>query len=113
MRGEGAGRCVFIALYRTAGRGSRLRKYTIGPYGRLTLHTARTEAQKVFSARREGRDPATEKREGKRRVTADRVEVLVETFHAQHLVNARSGEKLKRILDREVVGAWRGKSVHE
>jgi hypothetical protein len=27
------GRRVFIVLYRTAGAGSRLRKYTIGPYG--------------------------------------------------------------------------------
>jgi len=77
----------------------------------MTLHTARTEAQKVFTARREGRDPASEKREGKRRITADRVEVLIETFHAQHLVHARSGQKLKRILEREVVSAWRGKSV--
>src|SRR3712207_9166506 len=111
MRGEGAGRCVFIALYRTAGRGSRLRKYTIGPYGRMTLHTARTEAQKDFAARRERRDPASEKREGKRRINADRVEELVETFHAQHLVHARSGQKLKRILEREAVSAWRRKSV--
>ena len=28
------GRKIFIVLYRTAGAGSRLRKYTIGPYGR-------------------------------------------------------------------------------
>src|SRR5947209_3094491 len=32
------GRKVFIVLYRTGGAGSRLRKYTIGPYGRVTLH---------------------------------------------------------------------------
>ena len=29
------GRKVFIVLYRTAGAGSALRKYTIGPYGRV------------------------------------------------------------------------------
>jgi hypothetical protein len=44
------GRKVFIVLYRTAGAGSRLRKYTIGPYGRVTLHQARVSAQKVFAA---------------------------------------------------------------
>jgi hypothetical protein len=31
------GRKVFVVLYRTGGAGSPLRKYTIGPYGRVTL----------------------------------------------------------------------------
>ena len=34
------GRKVFIVLYRTGGAGSRLRKYTVGPHGRVTLHQA-------------------------------------------------------------------------
>src|SRR3984893_12995028 len=67
------GRKVFIVLYRAGGAGSKLRKYTIGPYGRVTLHQARVAAQKVFAARLEGRDPAAEKREIKRRVVSDRV----------------------------------------
>src|SRR5436309_14697346 len=62
------GRKVFIVLYRTGGAGSKLRKYTIGPYGRLTLHQAHIAAQKVFAAKLEGRDPAAEKREAKCRV---------------------------------------------
>src|SRR5258705_10167686 len=45
------GRKVFVVLYRTAGAGARLRKYTIGPYGRGTLNQARVTAQKVFSAK--------------------------------------------------------------
>ncbi len=57
------GRKVFVVLYRAGGAGSKLRKYTIGPYGRVTLHQARVTAQKVFAARLEGRDPAAEKRE--------------------------------------------------
>src|SRR5262245_56723631 len=60
------GRKVFIVLYRTGGAGSRLRKYTIGPYGRVTLHQARVAAQRVFTAKLDGRDPAAEKREAKR-----------------------------------------------
>ena len=56
------GHKVFIVLYRTGGAGSKLRKYTIGPYGRVTLHQARVAAQKVFAAKLEGRDPAAEKR---------------------------------------------------
>ncbi len=54
------GRKVFIVLYRTAGAGSKLRKYTIGPYGRVTLHQARVAAQRVFAAKLDGRDPVAE-----------------------------------------------------
>jgi integrase len=107
------GRKVFIVLYRTGGAGSKLRKYTIGPYGRVTLHQARLAAQKVFAAKLEGRDPAAEKRERKRRVVADRVEDLLESFITQRLSKNRSGGEVARLLRREVGKAWAGKSIHE
>ena len=107
------GRKVFIVLYRTGGAGSKLRKYTIGPYGRVTLHQARVAAQKVFAARLEGRDPAAEKREAKRRIVADRVEDLLETFIAQRLSQNRSGGEIARLLRREVGKTWGGRSIHE
>jgi hypothetical protein len=107
------GRKVFIVLYRTGGAGSRLRKYTIGPYGRVTLHQARVAAQKVFAAKLEGRDPAAEKREAKRRTVTDRVEDLLENFIAQHLSVKRSGDEIARLLRREVGRVWAGKSIHE
>src|ERR1700751_3978505 len=92
------GRKVFIVLYRTGGAGSKLRKYTIGPYERVTLHQARLAAQKVFAARLEGRDLAAEKRERKRRVVADRVEDLLETFIEQRLSQNRPGAEITRLL---------------
>jgi integrase len=107
------GRKVFIVLYRTGGAGSKLRKYTIGPYGRVTLHQARVAAQKVFAAKLEGRDPAAEKREAKRRVVADRVEDLLEAFIAQRLSKNRSVAEVSRLLRREVGKPWAGRSVHE
>ncbi len=71
------GRKVFIVLYRTGGAGSK----SVQVYHRLmrsaTLHHARVAAQKVFAARLDGRDPAAEKREKKRRVVADRVDDLL------------------------------------
>src|SRR3981081_1187874 len=70
------GRKVFIVLYRIAGAGSRLRKYTIGPYGRVTLAMAKAQAQKIFAARLDGRDPAAEKRESRRRLTVDSIDDL-------------------------------------
>src|SRR5437588_7566602 len=106
-------RKVFIVLYRTGGAGSKLRKYTIGPYGRVTLHQARVAAQKVFAAKLEGRDPAAEKREARRRVVADRVEDLLETFIAQHVSQNRSAAEISRLLRREAGRPWTGRSIHE
>src|SRR5262245_54105961 len=77
------GRKVFVVLYRTGGAGSRLRKYTIGTYGRVTLHQARVAAQKVFAARLEGRDLAAEKRAARKRMTVDRVDDLLEAYITQ------------------------------
>jgi integrase len=100
-------------LYRTGGAGSKLRKYTIGPYGRVTLHQARVAAQRVFAAKLEGRDPAAERRKAKRRVVADRVEELLEGFIAQRLSRNRSAGEISRLLRREIGSAWTGKSIHE
>jgi integrase len=107
------GRKVFIVLYRTGGAGSRLRKYTIGPYGRVTLHQARVAAQKVFAAKLEGRDPAAEKRAARRRVVADQVGDLLETYIAQRLSQNRSGGEIARLLRREIGKIWAGRSIHE
>src|SRR5688572_21742778 len=107
------GRKVFIVLYRTAGAGSRLRKYTIGPYGRITLHQARIAAQRIFAEKLEGRDPATEKREANRRLVADRVEDLLEAFIAQHVSQNRSAHETSRMLRREIGSAWGNRSIHE
>jgi integrase len=107
------GRKVFLVLYRTGGAGSKLRKYTIGPYGRVTLHQARVAAQKVFAARLEGRDPAAERKEAKRKLVADRVEDVLETFIAQRLSQNRSGNEIARLLRRELVKTWGGRSIHD
>jgi integrase len=107
------GRKVFVVLYRTGGAGSKLRKYTIGPYGRVTLHQARMAAQKVFAAKLEGRDLAAEKRDARRRAVTDRVEDLLETFIAQRLSQNRSAAEVARLLRREVGKAWGGKSIHD
>jgi integrase len=106
------GRKVFIVLYRTGGAGSKLRKYTIGPYGQVTLHQARVAAQKVFASKLDGRDPAAEKREAKRRAVADLVEDLLENFITQRLSQNRSAAETSRLLRREVGKPWAGRSIH-
>ena len=106
------GRKVFVVLYRIGGAGSRLRKYTIGPYGRVALQMARAEAQKVLAARLEGRDPATEKRESKRRMTTDRVDDLIEIFIVQHVSKTRKAAEIARLLRREVISRWGNRCIH-
>src|SRR3954469_18420980 len=103
------GRKVFVVMYRG---GSRLRKYTIGPYGRVTLHQARVSAQKVFAAKLEGRDLATEKHDARKRMVADRVEDLLEAFITQHVSQNRSARATSQMLRREL-GSWSGRSIHE
>ena len=95
------GRKVLVVLYRTAGAGSRLRKYTIGPYGRVTLNQARVTAQKVFAAKLDGRNLAAEKKDSRRRMVADRVDDLLEAFIAQHISQNRSAPEISRMLQRE------------
>jgi integrase len=106
------GRKVFIVLYRAANGGSRLRKYTIGPYGRITLHNARVEAQKILAARLEGRDPATEKLEARRRLTADAVPEVIGLYGKLHLSQRRSGREVMQILQRNLVDRVGTRSVH-
>src|SRR4249920_2557468 len=86
------GRKVFVVLYRVGGAGSRLRKYTIGPYGRVTLAMARGQAQKIFAARLDGRDPAEEKRQSRRRLVVDRIDDLVETFIRERVAQIRTSK---------------------
>jgi integrase len=107
------GRKVFIVLYRTGGAGSRLRKYTIGPYGRITLAMARGQAQKIFAARVDGRDPAAEKQEANRRLVVDRVDDLVAAYIVDRVSHLRSARKLENRLRRNVLSQWSGKSIHE
>jgi integrase len=107
------GRKVFMVMYRLAGAGSRLRKYTIGPYGRITLPMARAQAQKIFAARLDGRDPAEEKKQSRRRLVIDRIDDLVERFIQEHISRVGTSKRLTNLLRRDVIPFWGAKSIHE
>ena len=100
-------------MYRLAGAGSRLRKYTIGPYGRVTLPMAKAQAQKIFAARLDGRDPAEEKKQSRRRLVVDRVDDLVETFIREHVAKIGTNRRITGLLRRDVIPYWGAKSIHE
>jgi integrase len=107
------GRKVFIVLYRTADGPKQLRKYTIGRYGPITLSSARIAAQKILAARLEGRDPAGERRTARERVVTDGVDQVIEEYIARHVSQTRSKKETERILRKEILGPWSGRSIHQ
>ena len=107
------GRKVFIVLYRTKDGLSRLRKYTIGTYGQTTLAIARIAAQKVLADRNEGKDPAREKRDLRKKVVTDTVEDVVKEYRSRHVDALRSAYEINRIIDTEILSRWKTKSIHE
>ena len=87
------GKKVFIVLYRTKDGTARLRKYTIGTYGPTTPMAARAAAQRILAARNEGRDPAGEKRESRRKHVQDSIDDIAAAYLARHAANIRSGNE--------------------
>ncbi len=107
------GRKVFVVMYRVGGAGSRLRKYTIGSYGRITLPMARAQAQKIFAARLDGRDPAEEKKQSRRRLVVDGIGDLVASFIQDHVSHLGTSRRISNLLRRDVVAHWGSRSIHE
>jgi hypothetical protein len=108
-----AGRKVFLVQYRPTGDRRNPRKYTIGEFGPVTPHQARTEAQRVLAERSAGRDPQAEKRARKRRIASEQVADLVAEFLDRHAAQNRSAAETTRIMRREVLPYLGGRTVAE
>jgi integrase len=74
---------------------------------------ARAQAQKIFAARLDGRDPAEEKKQSRRRLVADRVDDLVETYIREHVAQIGTWRTISNLLRRDVIAHWGTKSIHE
>ena len=66
----------------------------------------------MLAARLDGRDPATEKLDARRRLTADTVAEVVTLYGKLHLSQRRSGREVMQILQRDVVDRLGSTSVH-
>src|SRR3984893_18990080 len=71
------------------------------------------QAQKIFAARIDGRDPAEEKRQSRRRLVVDRIDDLVETFIREHVAKIGTNRRITNLLRRDVIAHWGTKSIHE
>jgi integrase len=107
LRTTDKGHRTFCLLYRVNGIKRRL---TIAPYtGPGSLKAARDRARKALMAVAEGRDPASEMTEARRK--GDTVAEVVEDYWRFHLAGLKDGRRAKVILDREVVARWRYRRI--
>jgi integrase len=103
--------------YRFAGRPKKL---TIGAYPALDIRAARELASEAAKAVARGDDPAATKQSAKiaareaSNEARDLVETVTETFlarYAQKQTKEKSWRETERLLNKEVVGAWRGRRL--
>jgi hypothetical protein len=83
------GRKLFIVLYWVAGAGTRVRKYTIGPYGRVTASGAACRSTRVHGHAWRDVIRPPEKLNIRRRHVVDRIADLVETYVADRVSKTR------------------------
>lgn len=120
----------WIFRYELGGRGVKL---TLGPAvgpGSLTLAEARQKAGDARKSLTAGTDPSAERktlraaaiaqREAERSAVAtaerrrdDLIENVVDLYVARHVSRMKSEHEVKRLLEKEVKGPWRGRLVTE
>ncbi len=99
--------------------GEKHRRMTLGRYPLLSLADARARASEALIAAQDGRDPAGEREAEKAaRVEVDqsgrdKIKTLVEQFGKRHLSTLKSGETVKRELNRHVVAVWGERDIHD
>jgi integrase len=99
--------------------GGMPRKLTLGAYPALKLADARESAGEALRAVAEGRDPASEKLERRRRARegvaeSDLVPVVLELFLTRHVrPKNRSAADVERLLKVEVARPWATRSIQE
>ena len=76
---------VFVYQYRLGGRGSPVRRYTIGKFGPITVEQARREAEKLALKVAQGADPQRVKVETARIAIDLAFSAYVDRFHAAYL----------------------------
>ena len=80
VRVRPSGAKSFVAVYRTGGRNTPLRKITIGTFGKLTVEQARVAAARILAKAELGEDEAAVKTEFR---TAKTVAALCEIYLAE------------------------------
>ena len=91
------------------------RRMTLAAFPTLSLADARARAREVMAAASEGRDPAAELKAAKAPKPEDnrnKVATLIGQFAKRHLKSLKSGDVVKRELERFVVAPWGNRDIH-
>lgn len=91
------------------------RRMTLGGYPVLSLADARQRARDALAAATEGRDPAEEVKAAKApkpENDRDKIKTLIGQYDKRHLKGLKSGDVVRRELDRFVVAAWGERDIH-
>lgn len=105
-----AGRKIFVLQYRMGGRGTP-RRYTVGAYGSLTPAQARDIAGELKHQIAKGIDPRQNKLQEvidheREADPANTINGLIDIFTSKHLSGLKSGDDVRRLLEREVRPQW-------
>jgi integrase len=100
------GHCSFVVRYRVNGR---LRRFTIGPFPRVSLADAREKAREALRGAQAGIDLAAEKIEARR---AETFAELADEYIARHASKKRSGREDIRLLKGSPHKKKTGKKPH-
>jgi integrase len=109
-----SGKASWACRYRANGKP---RKLTLGAYPAIDLKTARELARGALSKVAGGADPGVDKKAAKaaaRVPVNDMVEAVATRFilqHAKRNMRARTAKEAERILQKEIVGPWRGRRL--
>lgn len=99
--------------------GNKHRRMNLGRYPAVSLKEARDAAKRILTSAMEGGDPAAE-RERKKADRNEAQEAVRDTFATlfghytnRHLSTLKSGDTVKRELERHAVPVWGDRSVHD
>lgn len=105
---EKTGKKSWKVRYRFGGKQPRM---TLGPYPDMTLADARKRAREVFQDVQSGIDPAAEVRAAKKEAPKDTVGAVLDDYAKRKLKHLKSGDLVKRELDRFVRKAWGDRQI--
>lgn len=107
---------TYVLQYRTGGRGTPTKRYTIGSHGSpWTPHTARVEAERLLILVKQGKDPHEDARQQKR----DRVDLRFEVYAERYLSHygkrwsSRTRPTVESNFRNWIVPALKGRSISE
>jgi integrase len=108
LRVSQGGKRAWTVIYKTNGR---MRRFTLGSFPTLSLADARQSAASALREVHLGNDPATAKREARAAETFGELAALYLERHAK--VEKRSWPEDERIIDRELLPAWKFRKAGE